>query len=77
MDPKGYLGGTDLLWSLRVLQEYFMNFLMWGDTLDAKFVTHPSSEYWLSFHWKSPASMTLGQALSSGRIGIQKNLRQI
>lgn len=54
-----------------------MNFLMWGDTLDAKFVTHPSSEYWLSFHWKSPASMTLEQALSSGRIGIQKNLRQI
>lgn len=74
MDPKGYLGGTDRLWNLRILYEYLMNFLMWGNALHAKFVTFPSSEYWWSFHWKSPASMTLGWALSSRR---QKNLRQI
>lgn len=58
-----------------------MNFLMWGDTplksLDTKFVTCLSSAYWLSLHWKKPTSMSIGQVLSSVRIGMQNNLRQI
>lgn len=55
MDPKGSLGRTDLLWSLLILQSYFINFLIWDDALDVKFVIYPPFAYWLSFHRKSPA----------------------